>query len=691
MLTKPYTLRNYFIFCVLFLFAIFLASCTKGPKNGDNTPGKPNPPVTPPVTPQGNAVVSTVAGLRGSTDASVSFTGPNSIVFDAAGNIYFVVEFDDIIYKIDKNGVMSVFAGTGSYGSANGQGTSASFFNPIALAIDAAGNIYVADSGNYLIRKITPAGMVSTYAGTGTSALVDGPLATASFGGVGCLAIDKNGNMYVADLGVLRKITPGGIMSTIPGTENHTGNIIGGYDAYYTGLTVDNDGNLYAADRLHFIIIKVTPDGTVSQFAGQLNVKGHTDGTGSAAVLAYPTRLVFNPVTNCIYVSEEGPHDIRKITLDGDVTTLAGSGDKGDVDATGTAASFSFPDGMGVDAAGNIYVGDSDNNSIRKITPAGVVTTFAGKSKHSLVNGAANAATFNYPAGVVTDASGNIYVADAGNDVIRKISSAGVVSTFAGSGEAGNADGSGTAASFSDPTGLAIDANNIIYVADSANNVLRKITASGQVSTIQLFVDNNGASGPNNYPTGVAIDAAGNIYYTNTTWNSLCQIGSKFNSTFSVGNNPGPTNGMFFNIPYGVAVDKDGNVYVADKNNSRICKINAAGFETTIAGQATDTNFPVSGYQDGIGTSAVFNHPQGVAVDGAGNVYVADTGNNLIRKITPAGVVTTLAGQLTPGSSDGTYTSASFKKPIGITVNSAGTVLYIADTGNNLIRKIAIQ
>ena len=264
------------------------------------------------------------------------------------------------------------------------------------------------------------------------------------------------------------------------------------------------------------------------------------------------------------------------------VTTFAGT-TLGFLDATGTNAQFNAPIGVAVDSAGVLYIGDQSNQRIRKITAAAVVSTLAGQSLDGFANGTGTNARFTNPRGVAVDSSGNVYVADTGNQRIRKITSAGVVTTLAGSGVQGFANGTGTNAQFSNPSG--------------------------------------------------------------------------------------------------VAVDSAGNVYVADYDNHRIRKITSAGVVTTLAGNGT------AAFADGTGTSARFNSPQGVAVDSAGNVYVADYNNQRIRKITSAGVVTTLAGQTTPGSTDGTGTNARFNGPTGIAVTSGG-ILYVVDSDNNRIRKI---
>jgi sugar lactone lactonase YvrE len=256
-------------------------------------------------------------------------------------------------------------------------------------------------------------------------------------------------------------------------------------------------------------------------------------------------------------------------------------------DGMGTAAMFNGSIGLAVDAAGNLYVADSVNCMVRKITSAGLVTTLAGSGSEGKTNGKGKAAAFSDPYSVAVDASGNVYVADYGNNLIRKITSAGVVTTLAGSGVVGSTNGAGTAASFHGPTGVAVDASGNVYVGDSGNNLIRKMTPAGLVSTLA------GSAGAAGFRDGIGTAA-------------------------------------LFKDPSGIAVDTLGNLYVADSGNSLIRKITAAGVVSTLAGCAG-----VAGNTNGVGKAALFYGPFGVAVDLSGNVYVADTGNELIRKITP--------------------------------------------------------
>ncbi|MGI4864874.1 MAG: NHL repeat-containing protein [Janthinobacterium lividum] len=319
------------------------------------------------------------------------------------------------------------------------------------------------------------------------------------------------------------------------------------------------------------------------------------------------------------------------------VSTLAGTGTDGFTDGAANVARFSYPDGAAVDAQGNVYIADAGNSSVRKITPAGVVSTLAGAGWPGLVNGTGSNAQFYDPADVVLDGQNNVYVADFTNNCIRKITPAGVVSTWAGSSTGGLVDGPAATARFRGPNGLAIDARGTLYVADGFNHCIRKITAAGVVSTLA--------------GTGVAGYADG----------------------------PGST--AQFSRPEGLAVDAQGTLYTADYGDNRIRKITAAGVVSTLAGTGK------VGYADGPGNTAMFFYPTGIAVDAQGTVYVADLVNNCIRMITPSGVVSTLAGTTALGFANGPVASAKFSSPTGLTIDTNG-ILYVTEQ-QNYIRKIA--
>ena len=432
---------------------------------------------------------TTLAGLAGTgsadgTGSAAQFNNPLGVAVDSAGNAYVADTYNNTIRKITPTGVVTTLAGlAGQIGSADGTGSAARFNSPLVVAVDGAGNVYVADSSNNTIRKITPAGVVTTLAGlAGSSGSVDGTGSAAQFYGPRGVAVDGASNVYVTDLGnrTIRKITPVGVVTTLAGLAGSSGGADGtGNGARFDhpeGVTVDSAGNVYVADTYNYTIREITPAGVVTTLAGLAKSGGYADGTGSGARFDHPNGVAVDSAGN-VYVTDTYNYTIRKITSAGVVTTLAGlTGSTGSADGAGSTARFYYPRGVAVDGAGNLYVADTQNNVIRKITPAGVVTTLAGLTASAgSADGTGNAARFYGPYGVAVDGAGNIDVADTGNSTIRKITPAGVVTTLAGLAESmGSADGVGSAARFSWPSGVAVDGAGNIYVADSANNTILK-------------------------------------------------------------------------------------------------------------------------------------------------------------------------------------------------------------------------
>ena len=598
----------------------------------------------------------------------------------------------------------NTFAGN-AYGG-NGIGSQAIFGNPYASALDSTGNIYVADTTNFAVRKITPTGVVTTLAGlAGTGGFTDGTGSDARFGSVNGIAVDKSGNVYVTDgsYNTVRKITRTGVVTTLAGTPGAAGSTDGTGSAarfhFPFGIAVDGTGNLYVSDQSNHTIRKITPAGVVTTLAGAAGVIGSADGSGSVARFYYPSGVALDSAGN-LFVADTYNYTIRKITPGGSVSTFAGTaGASGTANGTGSGASFIFPYGVAVGGA-NVYVADTWGCTIRKITSAGVVTTVAGMPRiPGAANGTGSAAQFNYPYGLSANSTGTIYVADSYNKEIRKITSAGAVSTLAGSatsdvGGVGSSDGAGRMARFNYPNGVAVSGTTV-YVADTYNCTIRKITSAGVVTSLagaaRAFgsADGTGSAARFYYPYGVAADKAGNVYVADTNNHTIRKVTPTGVVTTLAGaaGLSGSANGTGsaarFNGPYSVAVDGSGNVYVADTLNFTVRKITPGGAVTTLAGVAGSP-----GSLDGTGSGARFNYLYGIAVDNAGNLYVTDTGNYTVRKITAAGVVTTLAGTRgVAGSVDGTGLSAQFDGPFGIAVDSTSN-LYVSDHNNQVIRKI---
>ncbi len=293
-------------------------------------------------------------------------------------------------------------------------------------------------------------------------------------------------------------------------------------------IAADRAGNLYVADTANNTIRKITPAGVVTTLAGAAGVVGHADGAGAAASFFFPSGVATDSTDN-VYVADEMNHTIREITPAGLVTTIAGIVlTAGHADGVGAAATFNRPQGVATDSAGNVYVADTGNSTIRQISPQGTVSTLAGVAlRVGHLDGPAALASFYMPHGVATDSAGNIYVADTGNNVIRKINPTGVVSTVAGTAlTAGHADGAGTAASFNGPHGIAVGRGGNVYIADTTNSTIRKITPDGMVTTVigQAGVIGfvpGALPGQISYPYGVAL--FGHTLYA-TSNNTIVQV-----------------------------------------------------------------------------------------------------------------------------------------------------------------------
>lgn len=688
----------------LFVSASFLlASC-----GGDSTSGTMSPLAVASLASPGISLLAGQPGGSGNADDTGSdarFGQPSGIARDSSGNLYVTDAANHTVRKISPAGVVSTLAGTsGQAGTADATGTAASFNTPIGIAVDSStGTVYVADTFNSVIRKITAAGAVTTLAGTaGETGAVDDTGAAARFNSPLGIAVDEaTGTVYVADSSnqTIRKITPAGVVTTIAGLAGSPGTVNQpGTQARFVlpaGLALASDGTLYVADAGANVIRVIDPAGNTSTLAGSAGAAGYNDGVGTAATFTSPIGITLGG-DGALYVAEAGSHLLRKVQLsDGTVSTLAGTrGSAGAVDGTGTAASFNSLAGIVADGAGKLYVADSLNYAIRQVTTAGVVTTLVGApSATGTANDTGTLARFSTPSGIGVGNDGSVYVADTNNHSIRQISPAGAVTTLAGlSGTAGSSTGSGSAARFYGPDGLVADADGSLYVADTNNHVIRKVSADGQVNVLAGLAGSSGTADGGgqarfNHPHGVAIDLAGNVYVADTGNHTIRKIGTNGQVTTlagtagSSGAHDDVGTAASFNSPNGIAVGRDGTVYVADTNNHVIRAISAAGVVTTMAGSG------VAGADDALGTAASFRSPSAVVVDADGNLYVADTGNGLIRQISPTGQVATVAGTaglhgVLPGGLPGRLNS-----PRGLAIGMDGE-LYVSD--ENTVLKIVL-
>jgi gliding motility-associated-like protein len=776
------------------------------------------------ITPLGGVTTLAGSGNKACNDGqgtSASFSYPIGVVTDNAANVYVADALCNVIKKITPSGTVTTLAGNGIAGFADGNGAAAQFNTPLGLAIDAAGNIYVADSQNERIRKITPAGVVTTVAGDGNRRSFDGAGPNASFGDPSGLVFDKGGNLYVTDAATsrIRKIDISGLVTTIAGSGALAGSSDGpGNAATFNGpygITIDNAGNLFVADRFNNEIREISTAGIVSTFAGNTAVGpggGSSDGTGMAASFSDPTGVVIDANGN-LFVADRYNEKIGKITPAGVVTTFAGDGKTGDINgniggapatgvqvsmqiqvniasvpvfgaypditinadtlcnarvpdytvnakatdvcptvklkitqspAPGTILPFNLPtrvsltaeDGVGgtTGTSFNLTIGskpviipnqgpivltlDAAGKYVAKLADIAKVTSCINSSPAVQLSPAvfdcsalgnqtitvtafdgsfnttpdALTATFNHPFGIAYDVAGSLYVTDQLGNSIRKITAQGKVVTLAGNGRPNSVDGTGNTAGFEAPSGIVQDAMGNLYITDNGSGMIRKVTPVGVVTTIAgnnmgfTETDGKGSAASFYNPVGITMDPQGNLYIADQGSGRIRKIDTAYNVTTIAGNLPGFADGKgtaaSFYGPAGITIDAQGNLFVCDDYNRRIRKITPQGDVTTVAGSSTPGSF------DGTGTSAGFAGITGIVADNNGNLYVTESGTvSKIRKINAQGVVTTIAGTGVSGYADGFAAQAQFNNPTGLVMDGSGN-LYIADDGNNRIRKL---
>ena len=592
---------------------------------------------------------------------------PSGVAVDAAGNLYIVDGGNQRIRKVS-NGVITTVAGNGTYGFSgdNGPATSARLWNPTSVAVDSTGNLYIADSTNYRIRKVSN-GVITTVAGNGSLGFSgdNGPATSAQLSKNQDVAVDSAGNLYIADTGnnCIRKVS-NGVITTVAGNGATSTEITGPQF-----VAVDLAGNIYFSEATeqffsccgvgfggglyyvtHNAVLKVS-NGVITTVAGNDASQGFGGdyGPATSALLNAPTGVAVDSVGN-LYIADSANYRIRKIS-NGEITTVAGNGTPsfGGDSGPATSAQLYGPTGVAADSAGNLYIADHDNQRIRKVSN-GVITTVAGNGTFGFSgdNGPATSAQLNYPAGAAVDSAGNLYIADAFNGRIRKVSN-GLITTVAGNGMLGfgGDNGPATSAQLNYPSGIDVDSAGNLYIADTGNQRIRKVS-NGVITTV-AGNGTFGFSGDNflatsaqlNGPYGVAVDSAGNFYIADTNNQRIRKVSNGVittvagNESQGFGADNGPASSAYLNNPYGVAVDSAGNLYIADTNNQLIRKV-LNGVITTVAGNGVQA----FGGDYGPATNAPLNVPTGVAVDSTGKVYIADAENNRIRVLTPTGLAT---------------------------------------------------
>ena len=658
---------------------------------------------------------------------SESLGVPSELSMDTSGNLYLANEWDFEVLKITPSGQISKVAGNGDRGEDNGTfsgdggpALQAGFSQIRDVVVDANGNLYISDNGNRRIRKVdATTGNVTTFAGNGTegSSGDGGPATSAQIGSVSSIALDSNGNLYIADEShsVVRKVDAAtGTISTIAGQgENQNGNTdAANLKIYGAAVDIDGSDNIYIAATASQVVFKVDANTNIATVVAGTPFEAGFEGDGSPATSAKlnnPRRIHVDAGGN-IYILDTTNQRVRKVdATTGVITTVAGNGEEGfNGDGPGTQASLQIPWGGGLttDTSGNLYISDQGNNILRKVdAQTGHIQTILGNEtgwgyRTALDGRLAGGIEVNSIQDLSVDPPGNVYIADQGADKIWKIdATTGVITTLAGTGQAGYSGDGGPAtnAQLNNPRGVYADGSGNVYIGDRSNHRIRKVDPSGMITTIaggnaageRGTLRGNAAEGAPatevqlNSPQGISKNSTGEVHFTDRANKRIFRIDSSGNLHTVAGTylgDGGPATQAHFANPGQIFKTPNGNLYVTDGTHHRVRKVDPSGTITTVAGNGGNI---VSG-DGGQATLAGLSSPRGIYVDTANNVFIHD--NARIRKIDPSGTMTTIAGnpEATNRGDGGQATQA----------NIWGQSMFIDGAGNiyfaqgNSVRKI---
>ncbi len=600
-------------------------------------------------------IITTLAGTGtagfsgdGGPAAKAQLNLPYGVAVDASGNVYIADLGNQRVRRVAPDGTIATVAGTGDAGySGDGSAaTLAKLHTPRNVAVDASGNLYISEFEGHRVRKVASNGTITTFAGNGIAGYRGdgGPATAAQLGYPAGLAAGSDGAVYIADSGNnrIRKVSQGVISTVLGGTSGTT-------LATPIAVAADWAGNLYVADS-SFVVRVYTPAGIWSNFAGTGAQGFSGDGAeASQALLMQPRDLAVSATTG-LYIAD-GVR-LRQVDSTGAIHTLAGDaylhavGDGG----AATAAILNQPASVALDGTGNLYIADPGTERVRQVRVDGTIATLTGNGSagSSGDGGAAAAALVNTPMGVAVDPIGNVAIADSYNHRIRQVGTAGGIATIVGTGKSGTGEDSMPAlqTQLRAPHGVCFDRSGILYIADTANHRILRLTPAGMVET-----------------------AAGN-------------------ASAGASGDGGPALYAQLNQPSACSLDSAGDLFIADTLNRRIRKVTPDGTISTAAGTGDAGNTG----DGGAATAARLQQPAGVAVDDNGNIFISDTGNHSIRQVTADGTIRTIAGQGAAGYSGdgGPATAAMLHSPEGVVLDGAGD-LYFADSGNQRVRRLVPQ
>jgi sugar lactone lactonase YvrE len=652
--------------------------------------------------------ISTYVGSTYAVDGAFASTQvidtPSGIASDGSGGYYVTSGDQGRVYRVSADGTIRRIAGTDwGYSGDGGPATNAQLNDPHGVAVDSVGNVFVADTHNNCIRKIDPDGIITTV--------------LAGLSMPHGVAVDAADNVFVADT-FNRRI----LVITRSGIDT----VSAGFLSRPYGVATDSAGNLFIADTDALKIRKLDAKGVVTTVAGGGSEAIPESGISALrAQLTYPYSLTVDSVGN-LWIADTQASRIRKVSPDGIITNVAGAGPldgySGD-NGPATSARVKNPQGITIDTSGNVLIADTGNNRVRKVTADGVITTVAGNGRRVVDNsgfsgdgGTASLAQLSSPTSAAVDSAGNLFISDSNNRRVRKVTPDGVISTVAGNGQIDFSGDGGPAVSaqIGGPGGLVVDAAGNLFIA--ANNRIRKVTPDGIINTIvgDGVIGFKGDGGPAlsaqlHGPAFLALDAAGNLFFSDwgnhrvrkvTPAGVITTVAGGGPPSFDLGDG-GPATLAYLPYPTGIAIDSAGNLFIAETN--RIRKVNAAGIISTFAGGQPPTNVNwISAGPEVLGDGGPANNafimdPMGLALDTSGNLFIVDQRSSRVRRVSPDNVITTVAGSgffLKPISSPhgfsgdgGPATVAELRDPTDITIDSAGNV-FVVDYRNHRVRKL---
>jgi len=645
---------------------------------------------------------------------------PSQVCCDSLDHIYFADPLNHSVWKLNGNtGALTRVAGNGTSGSSGdgGPATSAQLNKPEGVCVDGWGNIYIGDTENHRIRKVSLSGNISTVAGTGSGGYDgDGGLAiNAKLKKPNGVFVDSSGSIFIADTDnhCIRKVDGvTGNITTVAGTgsSGKTGDGGPATNAKLNkprGVFVDTSGDIYIADTENCSIRKVdVSTGNISRVAGNMSAHCGYSGDGAPATNAElnKPRGVFVDAAGNVFIADTENHRIRVVDgATGDIDTLAGTGTAGYSGDGGLAtnAELDSPRGVCLNGAGEMVIADTMNSCIREVDLGDIISTITGTGAPAL----------NHPRQLAMDATGNVYIADTDNQRVRKLDTSGWITTVAGTGSGGY-DGDGipaTSAKLNKPGGVCVAPSGNFYIADTSNHRIRKVDAATGMITTYAGTGSHGNNGDAGWATALELDTPGGVSAStflldiaDTKNHRIMEVdgtGWMYIIAGTTGSNGysgdgGLATNAELNQPGGVFMDEALNIFIADTENHCIRRVDASSLViTTVAGTPENSGYTGDG---GAATAALLNKPEDVFVDAAGNIFIADTANHVIRMVCAHdGTIHTSAGDGNNGynGDDLPAVTAELNAPAGIVMAAirGGRKIFISDTENDRIRMLTLQ